>query len=58
VTKHATQSFIHFYNTSNYEIVFNIIMMMIITDVNIGSMPYMSSVQWCTFWTSFFRGFF
>ena len=63
MTRHATQTFMHFCNTSNCEIVFNIIIMIIIiiiiiTDVNIGSMTYVSSVQWCIFWTSFLGGYF
>jgi hypothetical protein len=61
VTRHATQTFMHFI-TQVIEIVFNIIIItitiIIVTDVNIGSMPYMSSVQLCIFWTFFFPGIF
>jgi hypothetical protein len=62
VIRHATQYFMNFI-TQVTEIVFNIMMMMmmmmiiiiiiIITGVNIGSMPYMSSVQMCIFWNFF-----
>ena len=59
MARHDTQT-LHFISQV-IEIVFNIIIILIIiiiiiTDVNIGSMPYMSSALLCIFGT-FFRGF-
>lgn len=57
MARHDTQT-LHFI-TQVIEIVFNIIiiLLIIITDVNIGSMPYMSSALLCIFW-KFFSGIF